>query len=91
MHHDAAVLEQVCYHTFKPQNFLFLFQMLPLPPYYKAFGNNAHNSDQEEKVESETESEQEQPDVEPDNSKEDKPAGKYIFPLVRLNIFINIP
>ena len=65
--------------------------MLPLPPYYKAFGNDALNSDQEEKVESETESEQEQPDVEPDNSKEDKPAGKYIFPLVRFNIFINIP
>ena len=32
MHHDTAVLEQVCYHTFKPQNLLVVFQMLPIPP-----------------------------------------------------------
>ena len=62
MHHDFAILEQVCYHKLKPPKVFCMCSFLPLPTFKsKAFGKDPLESDIDERVNSDTKSEEDEP------------------------------
>ena len=75
MHHDLAILEQVCYHKFKPPNILCMCSFVALPPFKsQAFGKDPMESDIQETINSDTESEEEKP--EQSDQEDDTPKAR---------------
>jgi len=54
---------------------------LPLPPFSKAFGKDANDSDHQEILNFDKESERDESDKEPDTPKEDEKAGVFASPF----------